>query len=236
MHTLKQLRAISTIARTRSFTRAAEELALTQSAVSIMIKELEEEVGTPLFVRGRTLALTQAGDFLCRTASQVLEKIDRSIRDIREGGELRRGSVRVAIGHLTATSYFPQAIALFNRQYPDVSVEVTDTSVEAVSRLLLSEVVDVGIGNVNAAPRLAAMLESELLLADRGYAVSARDDEQRPGKRSGHKLKWRNLQDRPVILVRRASGRWLELVTRLAEDRIHLQVAREVTLYSTAVE
>ena len=79
------LRAFEAVARHLNFRAAAEELSLTQSAVSRQIQALEDEVGTPLFLRHtRAVDLTSAGAQLLRAATQSLDQIDAAVRHIRQ--------------------------------------------------------------------------------------------------------------------------------------------------------
>lgn len=89
MVTLRQLHALATLANTGSFTATADALALTQSAVSVMIKELEQQVGVVLVERGRTVRLTAAGKTLCETANRVLADIHRTVAGLRSVGNCK---------------------------------------------------------------------------------------------------------------------------------------------------
>src|SRR5690606_11457021 len=107
MPTLRQLRALHLLGQTRNFTRTADEMAVTQSAVSVMIRDLESEVGTALVARGRALRLTDAGEALSACAGRALDDIRRTVADIRAGVDLQRGRLRIAVAHLCAGTFFP---------------------------------------------------------------------------------------------------------------------------------
>ena len=88
------MRAFEAVARRLSFSEAADELFVTQSAISRQIKGLEEEIGAALFVRGtRHVEMTQSGQMLLRSVEAGLQKIDASVRQIRQVRSRKRVSV-----------------------------------------------------------------------------------------------------------------------------------------------
>jgi len=103
---LGSLRAFEAVARRLNFSEAAEELFLTQSAISRQIKSLEDELGSTLFTRGtRSVEITQAGQMLLRAVEASLTRIDTSVRQIRA----IRGRKRVSVTTLNILSSLPPA-------------------------------------------------------------------------------------------------------------------------------
>ncbi|MBN9476525.1 MAG: hypothetical protein ABS43_17535 [Bordetella sp. SCN 67-23] len=235
MVTLRQLHALATLANTGSFTATADALALTQSAVSVMIKELEQQVGVVLVERGRTVRLTAAGKTLCETANRVLADIHRTVAGLRSVGELQGGRIRVAVGPLTAATFFPRALALFRARHPLVAVDVLDVPVEQASQRLAADEVDVAIGSPGTSPALATVLRTEPLVRDRMHAVYARGKAP-PAPAGGRRMKWQALQHAEVILTDRVSGQWREVFLQLSRAGVALNAVQEVRLYSTALE
>jgi len=118
--TLQQLRLFEAVARHKSYTRAAEEIHLSQPAVSIQVKRLEENVGLPLFEHvGRRIQLTDAGRELYAASKDVLGRLtelDGAIDSL--SGEVA-GPLRVTA--VTSAKYFlPHLLGAFIRRYPDV--------------------------------------------------------------------------------------------------------------------
>ena len=118
--TLQQLRLFEAVARNKSFTRAAEEVHLSQPAVSIQVKRLEENVGLALFEQvGKRISLTEAGSELYDASKDVLGRLlelDDSIDSLR--GEVA-GSLHVTA--VTSAKYFlPHLLGAFQRRYPDL--------------------------------------------------------------------------------------------------------------------
>lgn len=126
--TLRQLQVFESIVRLGSFTRAAEELFLTQPTVSMQIKKLTDAVGMPLFEHvGRNIKPTEAGLELydaCRRMFETLSNLEMKISELKG---MKRGRLR--LGVITTAKYFaPEILGEFSQQYPglDVSLKVTN--------------------------------------------------------------------------------------------------------------
>lgn len=123
---LELLRSFDAAARTLSFTRAAAELFLTQSAVSRQIQQLEAAVGVPLFERRhRALALTDAGAVLQRAVVDSLERLRDAITHVRAAPELRQIAITSTPGF--ASFWLIPRLARFTAAHPDVDVRVSAT-------------------------------------------------------------------------------------------------------------
>jgi len=122
--TLRQLRCFATAARTASFARTAEELHLSPPAVSMQIKDLEEQVGLPLFDRGaRSVSLTVTGEYLLVHVKKVLSTLKDAEDQIARFRGLTAG--RLAIGMVsTAKYYLPQLLARFHAEHPAVDIKL----------------------------------------------------------------------------------------------------------------
>ncbi|MFC7461616.1 LysR substrate-binding domain-containing protein [Hydrogenophaga defluvii] len=125
------LRAFEAVARHLNFRAAAEELSLTQSAVSRQIQALEDEVGTSLFLRHtRAVDLTSAGAQLLRAATQSLDQIDAAVRHIRQS--LGRKSVAITTWASFASMWLIPRLEAFQSEHPDIDIRIdaTDNSVD----------------------------------------------------------------------------------------------------------
>ncbi|QXG32938.1 LysR family transcriptional regulator [Pseudomonas viridiflava] len=134
--TLRQLRIFNEVCDLRSYSRAAEEVALTQPAVSLQIRQLEELVGQPLFEYvGKKLYLTEAAEALQAASKDIfgrLENLDMQLSDMQ--GSLQ-GQLKLAIE--SSCKYFvPHLFAAFKRQYPEVSLNLTVVNRALVIRRL----------------------------------------------------------------------------------------------------
>jgi len=128
--TLHQLKVFEAAARNGSFTRAAEELFLTQPTVSMQVKQLTKAVGLPLFEQvGKRLYLTEAGRELFATCREIFEKIAQFEMTVADLKGLKQGKLRLAV--ITTAKYFvPRLLGPFCQLYPgiDISLQVTNHS------------------------------------------------------------------------------------------------------------
>ena len=138
--TLRQLEVFEAIARLGSFTRAAEELHLTQPTVSMQIKKLTAAVGLPLFEQiGKKIYLTDAGRALQSFARDIFERFTRFEMVTADMKGLKQGALRLAV--ITTAKYFiPRLLGSFCRRYPgiDVSMKVSNRE-RIIERLLNNE-------------------------------------------------------------------------------------------------
>jgi DNA-binding transcriptional LysR family regulator len=127
---LRQLKLFESVARLLSFTRAAAELHLTQPAVSIQIKQLEESVGLPLFENiGKRIYLTDAGKDLYAVCETILGTLDRFEMEAADRRGLKAGKLKLAVT-TTAKYFVPRLLGPFCERYPgiEVSLKVTNQS------------------------------------------------------------------------------------------------------------
>ena len=120
------IRAFEAVARHLSFSAAAEELHLTQSAISRQIKGLEEELGAPLFSRGtRSVELTGDGHALLRAVAPALERLDATVRQIRTSRGRRRVTVNTFASFVSM--WLLPRLEAFQRANPDIDIRVSAT-------------------------------------------------------------------------------------------------------------
>src|SRR3546814_585231 len=165
MPTLRQLRALSLLAQTGSFTQAGEQMFVTQSAISWLIRELESEVGRQLVVRGRTVRLTSAGEHIELVGRRACEDLERATLDVREQAKWTKTVIRLAVGSLSAATFVPTALALLAKEDRGIQVELVDRPVALLQQILDSGEADVAIGSLPSG-RLSAEYRSELLIRD----------------------------------------------------------------------
>ena len=126
--TLHQLKVFEATARNSSFTKAAEELFITQPTVSTQVKQLTKAVGLPLFEQiGKRLHLTEAGGALLATCQEIFERLDNFEMTVADLKGTRQG--RLKLGVITTAKYFtPRLLGSFCQQYPgiDIALEVTN--------------------------------------------------------------------------------------------------------------
>jgi DNA-binding transcriptional LysR family regulator len=194
--TLKQIRAFRALAELKSFTRSAERLGLTQSALSLLIRELEREVEVRLFDRTtRSVELTAAGRELLPYAAKAMTDLEHGLRSTSELAARRRGRVTVATPPIAAAMLVPRAVVEFHARYPGIAVVVQDLAPEEIVSRVRDGLADCGIGPfANTAWEgldRTSLADGPLILAmPRGHALAA--------KRA---VVWADLLSFPVIAV-----------------------------------
>lgn len=162
---LRQLRAFAWVAREKSFTRAAERLHLSPSALTIAIKELEAEVGMRLFDRTtRTVDLTPQAVAFLPVAERLLEEFGRSLDDLRSVAERKKGLVVVAAAWSVIASIISPAIGVLVKDHPNIAVRVIEDTTESLANRVLNGEVDFGITTLVHA---IDGIDERLLLRDR---------------------------------------------------------------------
>jgi len=143
--TFRQLEIFEAIARLGSFTRAAEELYLTQPTISMQMKKLTDIVGLPLVEQvGKKLFLTDAGRELAQTCREVFGSMDRFTMAVAERQGLKKG--RLALMAVTTASYFaPRLLGEFSRLYPGIEVSLKTTNREQLLASLADNLADLYI-------------------------------------------------------------------------------------------
>ena len=172
-----RLRALRAVAEYRSFSRAAEALGYTQSAVSQQIAALEHEVGLTLLNRAvRPVALTDAGQLLAGHTESVLEHLATAEAQLDALRGLRAGRLRLAAFGSAYATFLPAAIAQFRGRHPDVQLELVDAEPDVSLPLLRTGEADLVITYrfQNAEGDTDERLEAMHLLDDEQRAVLPR--------------------------------------------------------------
>ena len=159
---LDQLRYFLKVAERQSFTRAAEDLALSQPALSRSIQKLEEELGRPVFERKtRSVALTDAGTLLASRARQVFAMLADTKAEITDDGQ--SGRLRVGAIPTIAPYFLPQVLREFATAFPKATVHIHENTTDALLKALTQGEIDLA---VLAAPVPEKYLEIEELFTE----------------------------------------------------------------------
>jgi len=181
MHvSLRQLRVFEAVARHNSYTRAAEELHLSQPAVSMQVRQLEDEIGLSLFERlGKQVVLTEAG----REVFHYSRAIGQSLREMEEVLEslkgVSRGSLRIAVAS-TVNYFAPRLMAIFQQRHPGIGLRLDVTNRESLVQMLDSNSVDLVLMGV---PPRNVEVEAEAFM-DNPLVVIAPPDHLLAGERA----------------------------------------------------
>jgi DNA-binding transcriptional LysR family regulator len=145
---IRHLRAFSSVSQFQSFSLAAKELRVSQPALTLAIRQLEDIVGARLFDRTtRRVVLTpEAADFL-PTVQRLLSDFDLAIQDVQATATRRRGRVWLSSVHSVATMILPQAIREFSRAHPNVRLQLRDGNSSQVKLHVRRNEADVGFAS-----------------------------------------------------------------------------------------
>src|ERR1700751_2307527 len=143
--TLRQLRGFATAARHMNFSRAAEELHLSQPAVSTVLKELASHVGLPLFERiGRRSYLTPAGEEMLECARSITQRMREAEAALDQLKGVTGGRLNVAV--ISAGDYFfPRVLAAFGESHPGIEFNLTVHNRESLLRHLADNLTDLAV-------------------------------------------------------------------------------------------
>jgi DNA-binding transcriptional LysR family regulator len=192
---LRQLRYFSAVARHRHFTRAADELHVTQSALSQQVRRLEEELGVELLRREtRGVALTAAGEDLLVRADAILAEAARARADMDAHAGLLRGVARVA-ADAAGTLVLPAALAGFHRLHPGIRIGLREGGAGEVAQLVRTGAVDLGVASLPAGA-VPDGVAATPLAEEPLHAIVAPDD---PLAAGGELDVWA-LRERPFVL------------------------------------
>jgi DNA-binding transcriptional LysR family regulator len=173
--TLEQLRIFMAVATHLHFTRAAEDLYITQPAVSAAIHSLEEEYGVKLFHRvGRRIEIADAGKLLQLEAQKILEQVALTERGLRELNNLQQGELRVGSSLTIGNYWLPEQISQFKQKYPGISVRCTLANAEEICAGTATGLFDIGLVTGEVKPALRQLLEQEVVGRDRLQIVVGR--------------------------------------------------------------
>jgi LysR family transcriptional regulator for metE and metH len=143
---VRHLRLIETVAREGGITKAANRLHLTQSALSHQLRDIEEKLGTPLFIRlNKKMLLTQAGERLLSAAPLVLDELRRAEEDIRQIALHREGMLRISTECYTCYHWLPAVLKPFQEIFPRVEVRIVAEATRRPVEALLDGRLDLAI-------------------------------------------------------------------------------------------
>lgn len=166
-----QLRGFLAVAKTKSFTQAAELLFLTQPALSLQIKALETELGQPLFERqGRQVLLTPAGRLLQERAEQIVGLVNQTRQEVQAAQALTTGSLRLGASESLCLYVLPPVVEFFHEKFPGIELQFVNRPSTEIAVLVAEGQVDFGLVTL---PVLDPRLETETLFYREDVAICA---------------------------------------------------------------
>jgi DNA-binding transcriptional LysR family regulator len=189
----RQIRAFLAIARLQSFTRAAEQLHITQAGLSSMLRDIEAQLDCRLFDRTtRAVSLTVQGRAFVPVATRVLDELDGAAAALGRLSESRQQTLSVGATPLVASCLMPAACAAFARTHPGVTVEVHDLDRAQIQDRVQEAQIDVGYGvflQAASGIRRQPLLKTGLVLVGRKAA------------RTPRRVAWQALGDMPLVCL-----------------------------------
>ena len=218
---LRQLHIFEAVSRHQSYTRAAEELHLTQPAVFSQVKQLEDSVGMPLLERtGKQIHLTAAGREVLAAGRETLGAIERLEMRLADMQGLKRGRLRVAM--VTTAKYLvPRLLAEFCVRYPGIEASLMVSNREKLLARLVANEDDLVI--LGTPPEGMDVVAKPI--ADNPLVVIARKDHPLAGKKA---ISLARIAGEPFIVRETGSGTRLATERFFAEHRLSLKVRMEL--------
>jgi len=219
--TLHQLRVFATVARHKSFTRAAEDLAIAQPTVSSQVKQLSKSLEIPLFEQlGKQVQLTEAGEALLAVATNLFDQLDRLEMQLADLKGARRGRLRLAA--VTTAKYFvPRLLGAFCSDYPDIDIALVVTNHDCLATRIANNQDDLYI---LSEPPADLKLELDPFLNNPLVPIARRDSPLA----QQHRLPIQALHDQPFIMREQGSGTRRAVEALLATHQVNVRVRLEL--------
>lgn len=229
MPTVRQLQAFMAVYRLRKLGAAAAQMFITPSAVSVLIRQLEDGLGVRLFERTtRALQPTQAAADALVIADRILRDLDALSVGFKDARNFKRGQVSLVMTPTLAGMLLPPAVQAFAQEYPDIRLRVSDCAPDQFLTRIVGEHVDFGIGTPEHA---GGEVQQQTLLRDHLALVCL---PEHPLARA-RQVRWKDLQELPIITGRAGYGVRQLVDLAAAGAGVELRVAGEVSFQSTAL-
>ncbi len=195
-----KLKVFCAVAETRSFSKASKAMYLTQPAVSLQIRSLEEQLGTKLFTRSnKAVSLTETGEILYKHAKKILSVYTAIEKEINEATGLVKGKLFIGASTTLATYYLPNIIVDYKKRYPDILIDFARGNTQNIIDSLLKTKIDMGLveGEINDQRLKVEKMDSDelLLIVNSKHPWAERSD-----------ISIREIIDQPFIMREEGSG------------------------------
>ena len=222
------LRYFLTVAKEQSFTKAAEQLHITQPTLSRQLAGLEEELGVQLLVRsGRNITLTEQGLLFKRRALELLDLEERTREELRGAEELMEGKITVGCGEFVAVEILAELCKKYREKYPLVQIAVHTATADITYEMMKKGLVDIGLF---MEPVNTEDMEYIRIQGSDHWVVSMRPDDPLAEKEFIEK---KDLLDKALIFPER-TGVQSELANWFGKDFNRLQIAYTSNLGTNA--
>jgi DNA-binding transcriptional LysR family regulator len=220
--TLRQIRVVLAVAQHRSFTGAARSVGLSQSAVSLSVRQVEEELGVRLLDRTtRRAQLTAVGDAIVASLARLVGELDNTLREAKDMAAQQRGTASIAVVPSVANRLMPDVIVACGESYPHVKIVLDDCSASEVIRKVARGDAELGI---YGGPLPPADLREQMLCSDAFRIVMRRDDPF--AEREW--IRWSALAGRRLIMLNSTSGSRDLIVAGLAQSGAAVEIVLDL--------
>ena len=193
---LRSLRYFVETVRLNSFTQAAHNLHVTQSTISKMVRQLEDEIGAPLLLRdGRKLELTDTGRVVFARGEEMLDTMRQLGNEVRDTQALQHGSLKIGIPPMINLLFTP-VLKAFHQRYPQIILTLTEDTGPAIERQVAAGELEIGLTVLPADPALG--LNTQPVARYPIYAVAALGTFQKQRTT----LKMKSLSELPLVLLK----------------------------------
>lgn len=228
--TIKQIRAFLMVVKVNSFAEASELLHISQPALSITIKNLEETVGGKLLSRStRALSITPEGEVFLPVAKQLLADFDNAFIDLLDLFSLKRGNLSLAAMPSFASTHLPQHLLSFNKDYPAIKLKIHDVIAEDAVALVQTGKIEFAI---TFEPDPSDDLNFENLFLDRFVAAFPKKHDLAKVEH----LSWQHLTKYSFIALQHPSSIRLLMDSSLAKHNLLLNIMFESNQLETVVQ
>lgn len=226
---IRQLRAFLSVYYTGSVSAAAQELSVTQPAVTVMLRELEEKLGLKLFDRStRSLRRTEAASKAIGYAERALAELSAMAGAMSQISGLQEGRVRVAATAAVAQTLLAPAMRSFQLSHPGIKIDIDEVAPGDFVEAVLTERVDIGVGTLESP---VSGLQVNVLLREPLVAAGKDLDKVH----AGASMTWKQLAVLPLVTVRFGYGIRARIEAAAQEAGVMLKIEHEVSLLRTAV-
>jgi DNA-binding transcriptional LysR family regulator len=224
---LWQLEVFRAVAEQKSFSRAGHQLGRTQPAISAAVKQLEEELGEPLFDRiGKSVRLTSAGELLGDYARRLLRLRDEASQAIEELRGVSRGTLRLGANETTCIYLLPEVLGAFKRAHPHVHIDIHRAITRAITERVIEGALDFGIVTL---PVKSTKIEAITIHRDE-LALIVAPDHRLGGRRT---VRMKELEDEPFILHKVGTTTRERLVKHFGDRGVQIKITMELASIET---
>ena len=225
---IRVLKYFLAVAREQSFSKAAESLYLSQPTLSRQLKDLEEELGKPLFIRNtRSVTLTEEGMLLRKRAEEIIELTEMAEREVRQSDENISGDIYIGMGETDKVRFIAQTARKLQQTYPDIRYHIFSGDSEDVAERLDRGLIDFGI---LFEPADISKYESIAIPTGDRWGVLMRKDSSLADKES---ISAKDLKNEPLIMSRQQNKNSM-LLKWFGDETLHI-VAEYNLVYNASI-